>query len=65
MRVAVEGEELHVAVSDDGAGGADATAGTGLRGLQDRMDALGGRLAVQSPAGGGTCVSAVVPFGEG
>ena len=64
VRVAVEGGELHVAVSDDGAGGADAGAGTGLRGLQDRMDALGGTLCVESPPGGGTRVSAVVPFGD-
>jgi signal transduction histidine kinase len=64
VRVAVKGEELHVEVADDGAGGADATAGTGLRGLQDRMHALGGHLSVHSPAGGGTRVSGVMPVGD-
>ena len=43
-----------------GGGGADA-GGAGLRGLRDRVEALDGRLEVESPAGGGTRVSAAIP----
>ena len=50
-----------VEVSDDGVGGADTERGSGLRGLADRVEALGGRLRVWSPAGGGTRVSAEIP----
>jgi signal transduction histidine kinase len=55
---------LQVEVGDDGRGGADPSAGTGLRGLEDRVAALGGRLAVRSPAGGGTQVMAQIPIEE-
>jgi signal transduction histidine kinase len=48
-------------VTDDGVGGADAAAGTGLAGLGDRAIALGGRIEVTSPPGGGTRVRAVLP----
>jgi len=51
---------LRVEVTDDGRGGAD-PAGSGLRGLADRLDVLGGRLTVDSPPGGGTRVVAEVP----
>jgi PAS domain S-box-containing protein len=51
-----------VEVRDDGAGGADPGAGTGLRGLADRVDALGGMLHVSSPAGRGTTVTAELPL---
>jgi signal transduction histidine kinase len=54
--------ELRVLVADDGAGGADARDGSGLRGLGDRVEALGGRLRVQSPRGGGTRIEAVLPI---
>ena len=47
-------------VADDGAGGADA-GGAGLRGLRDRVEALDGRLHVESPAGEGTRVTAAIP----
>jgi Histidine kinase-, DNA gyrase B-, and HSP90-like ATPase len=50
-----------IEVSDDGVGGADAADGTGLRGLADRVEALGGSLDVQSPPGGGTIVQAAIP----
>jgi len=49
-------------VRDDGVGGADPAAGTGLRGLADRVDALGGVLQVTSPAGEGTTVTAELPI---
>jgi signal transduction histidine kinase len=52
---------LVVEVVDDGVGGADTRGGSGLRGLADRVEALGGRLRVWSPAGGGTHVRAEMP----
>jgi signal transduction histidine kinase len=53
---------LRVEISDDGVGGADPTRGTGLRGLADRVDAVGGRLLVTSPIAGGTSVVAEIPL---
>jgi PAS domain S-box-containing protein len=53
VRATTDGELLTVEVVDDGVGGADET-GSGLRGLADRVEALGGRLTLESPAGGGT-----------
>jgi signal transduction histidine kinase len=50
-----------VEVVDDGVGGADTRRGSGLRGLADRVEALGGRLRVWSPEGGGTRVEAEIP----
>jgi signal transduction histidine kinase len=55
------GAELVVEVVDDGIGGADSERGSGLRGLADRVEALGGRLRVWSPTGGGTRVQAEIP----
>jgi signal transduction histidine kinase len=62
IRVEPEGDELVVEVVDDGRGGADPASGTGLSGLADRVDALGGRLDVASPAGAGTRVAARIPL---
>jgi signal transduction histidine kinase len=56
--VRVRGGCTTVEVRDDGVGGADEAAGTGLRGLADRVSALGGRLEIESPAGVGTTVRA-------
>jgi signal transduction histidine kinase len=53
-----------VEVRDDGIGGADASGGTGLRGLADRLAALDGDLEVHSPPGGGTVVRATIPCGS-
>jgi signal transduction histidine kinase len=53
--------DLVIEVADDGVGGADPAAGTGLLGLADRVAALGGRLDVASPRGGGTIVRAELP----
>ena len=58
-----EDGEIVVEVSDDGVGGADAVNGTGLAGLADRVAALGGRVAVQSPPGRGTRLEARIPCG--
>jgi len=62
VAVGVDGSTIVVDVRDDGRGGADPSAGSGLRGLQDRVAALGGSLRVESPVGGGTTVRASVPF---
>jgi signal transduction histidine kinase len=64
VRIRVAQEEdgaLVLEIADDGCGGADAAAGTGLRGLADRVEALGGRFDVDSPPGGGTRISARLP----
>jgi signal transduction histidine kinase len=53
---------LRVAIRDDGKGGADPAGGSGLRGLTDRVAALGGRLRIDSPPGGGTTVQAELPI---
>ena len=58
VTVIVEDGRLRVSITDDGIGGADAGAGTGLGGLADRLAALGGGLEVVSPPGGGTVVRA-------
>jgi signal transduction histidine kinase len=52
---------LRVEIADDGVGGADPLAGTGLRGLRDRVEALDGELEVRSAPGGGTTVVADIP----
>jgi signal transduction histidine kinase len=57
------GDSLRVEVADDGVGGADPAGGSGLRGLADRVAALGGSLSVVSPMGGGTRVVADIPLG--
>ncbi|HEU4347285.1 MAG TPA: histidine kinase [Actinoplanes sp.] len=54
---------MTIEVIDDGRGGADTERGTGLRGLADRVEALGGRLRVWTPVGGGTRVRAELPCG--
>jgi PAS domain S-box-containing protein len=64
VRVARAGAGVEVSIADDGVGGADAGRGTGLRGLADRIEALGGVLVVSSPPGEGTRLLAVVPLAE-
>jgi signal transduction histidine kinase len=61
VAVACRNGDLVVEVVDDGVGGADTERGSGLRGLADRIEALGGRLRVWTPAGGGTRVRAEIP----
>ncbi len=61
IRVEIAGDMLRVAVTDDGAGGAVVGGGTGLVGLKDRVEALGGRLRLDSP-GGGTSLTAELPI---
>jgi len=61
VRLLRDGDRLQVEVTDDGVGGADIAAGSGLRGLEDRVAALGGGLSVESSPGAGTLVRAEIP----
>jgi len=54
-------KQIVVEVVDNGIGGADTESGTGLRGLADRVESLGGRLLIWTPTGGGTRVRAEIP----
>jgi signal transduction histidine kinase len=64
VSVEVEADEavLHVSVRDDGAGGARFAGGTGLVGLKDRVEAVGGRIHLDSPPGTGTTLSVELPL---
>ncbi len=53
---------LHVVAHDDGVGGADPTRGSGLVGLRDRIEALGGSISVRRPKGDGTAVEVSLPL---
>lgn len=64
VRVREADGTLHVRVADDGRGGVDPARGTGLRGIADRVAALGGTLHVDSPAGGGTVIEVELPCGS-
>jgi signal transduction histidine kinase len=59
---AAAGERLRVEVSDDGIGGAQLSGGSGLQGLRDRVEAIGGRLELHSPPRGGTRITAYLPL---
>lgn len=61
--VAVERHDgvVRLRIGDDGVGGADPSTEAGLTGLRDRVEALGGSLAVRSPRGQGTALEAVLP----
>ena len=61
VRVRGLADRMTIEVSDDGIGGADPHAGSGLRGLADRLAALDGTITVGSPVGGGTTISAQIP----
>jgi signal transduction histidine kinase len=61
VEVEARGGVLRVAVRDDGVGGADFGHGSGLVGLKDRVEALGGRLSLESPRGAGTLVEVELP----
>ena len=64
VRVTVEtdGPNVRLSIRDDGIGGADSGRGSGLTGLTDRVEALGGRLQMSSPIGSGTSLLATIPF---
>jgi len=61
VEAGVAGDVLRIAIHDDGAGGASFTGGTGLAGLKDRVEALGGRIFLDSPAGAGTSLRVELP----
>jgi signal transduction histidine kinase len=58
------GGELAIEVADDGVGGASENGGSGLRGLADRLGALGGALQIDSPPGAGTRLLATIPLAQ-
>jgi signal transduction histidine kinase len=60
--VQADGANLRVSISDDGIGGADSHKGSGLIGLIDRVEALGGQLRISSVVGTGTSLLATIPF---
>ena len=62
VEVAARDGSLRVCVRDDGRGGADFAGGSGLAGIKDRMEALGGRIWLHSPPGAGTAVYIVMPL---
>ena len=66
VRVCVKAEQvdgaLRLEVADDGVGGAEFSLGAGLMGLKDRVDALGGRIDLHSPPGGGTTLRVMLPL---
>jgi signal transduction histidine kinase len=64
VQIAVEARDgiLRLSIRDDGFGGADPTRGSGLIGLADRVDALGGTIEVASPVGEGTTLLVTLPI---
>jgi len=62
VSLATRNSSLVLAIRDDGVGGADAGLGSGLVGLQDRVEALGGTIAIDSPPGGGTSIAVTLPL---
>lgn len=56
---------VELAIDDDGVGGAEPDRGSGLIGLTDRVEAIGGRIQISSPSGGGTSVVVTLPSAEG
>jgi signal transduction histidine kinase len=64
VEVAERDDRLVLSIRDDGIGGADPAAGTGLIGLTDRIEALGGRMSVTSPPGQGTTLRVELPAGR-
>jgi signal transduction histidine kinase len=61
VAVQVRAGLLQLAIRDDGAGGADPTRGSGLIGLRDRIEAMGGTMVVESPVGAGTSLLVAIP----
>ena len=55
-------EHLQIEVHDDGIGGADLSKGSGLIGLKDRVESLGGAIRLASPRGGGTTLHVTIPL---
>jgi signal transduction histidine kinase len=64
VQVEIGQDVLHVRVRDDGHGGAGFGRGSGLVGLKDRVEALGGRIRLDNPPGAGTALDIVLPLGD-
>ena len=62
VSVDADGPELSLAIRDNGVGGANSTNGSGLVGLKDRVEALGGQIQVLSPVDGGTSLVVKIPI---
>ena len=58
----IDGANLRLSIRDDGIGGADLAKGSGLIGLTDRVEAIGGRMEICSPAGSGTSLRVNIPL---
>jgi signal transduction histidine kinase len=61
VELRVEGSVVRLTIVDDGAGGADPSRGSGLIGLRDRIEALGGTIEISSQRGQGTALEIVIP----
>ena len=61
IRARTTGDSLSLSISDDGIGGADSGKGSGLIGLKDRIEVMGGRMQVDSPPGSGTVLDITIP----
>ena len=55
-------DETSLSIRDDGIGGADSRKGSGIIGLKDRIDVLGGKMTVNSPVGSGTAIDVTIPL---
>ncbi len=62
--VETDDEFVRLSIRDDGVGGADPAHGSGLVGLKDRVEALGGTIGISSPVGGGTSLLVTLPVGD-
>jgi PAS domain S-box-containing protein len=62
VRAQSKDDNLYLSIRDDGIGGADVGKGSGLIGLQDRVEALGGQMRIMSPAGSGTSLHVTIPL---
>ena len=65
VEVGAQDDTLRIAVRDDGVGGADSTRGSGLLGLKDRAEALGGTIRLESARGSGTSLYVELPLADG
>jgi signal transduction histidine kinase len=64
VAVTIDGGVLRVCIRDDGCGGADPARGSGIVGLRDRAEALGGRMTLSSPPGKGTSIVVEIPLSQ-
>jgi signal transduction histidine kinase len=62
VRARTAAENLYLSIRDNGIGGADSGTGSGIIGLIDRVDVLGGKMTVNSPVGSGTVIEVTIPL---